>query len=274
MTERSLGAPDPVGDPPGGEGAQQSVGAFWNLAEIRRSDDLMEALATRGPLPEAGPADGEDPAARLLRALIADVDAGAPELPNRRADAEPSPAAGEGPDSGGGRRGPRTIVALGLVGPLLTGLLTTGVAAAAGGFIHRPGSTADAGERPARPGHAEVRTDRDRVMPAPWRRTVPTSPAAAPTESPTARLRRHGAAPQDPPPSGRVRTPAAMDRPAPEPEEQTPTPGTETTQPEESPAPTPSHDGGGGGRVPSPTQPVDAPLSDAPSAETPPAASP
>lgn len=261
MTERSLGAPDPVGDPPGGEETQQPAGTFWNLAAIRRSDDLVEALAARGPLPDTDPVDGvdapdgEDPAARLLRALIADVDAGAPELPSRRADAEPSSTAGEESEPGGPRRGPRTIVALGIVGPLLTGLLTTGVAAA-GGFIHRPGSTADADERPAPRGRAEARTHRDRVMPVPWRHAAPTSPAVSPkpteSKSPAARLRRHDPASQHPLPPDPPRAPVTTDRPTPTPEERTPVPG-----PEDTPAPVPSHDPGG--RVPSPADPTDPP---------------
>jgi hypothetical protein len=64
---------------------------------------------------------GDDPAARLLQSLIADVDQGAPPLPVRR------PAA---PVRGPARRGARTVLVLGVTTALLA---TTGVAAAGGG---------------------------------------------------------------------------------------------------------------------------------------------
>ncbi|MBA9001234.1 MULTISPECIES: hypothetical protein [Thermomonospora] len=264
MTERSPGAPDPAGGPPCGDGAaQQPAGAFWNLAAIRRSDDLMEALASRGPLPAADPADGADdpdgadPAARLLRALVADVDAGAPALPDRRTGSEQPPAADEDPDPGGPRRGPRTIVVLGIVGPLLTGVLTTGVAAATGGFIHRPGSAAGADERPDRRDRPEARSDRGQAMPGPWRRPGPTPPTAvrepAEADSLEPRLRRRDTAPQDPPPS--TTQAPVVDRPGSAPGGQTPVPDSEGT-----PTPEPSRGTDDGQELP-PAEPIEAPSS-------------
>ncbi|SEG33966.1 hypothetical protein SAMN04489712_104477 [Thermomonospora echinospora] len=212
MTERSGGAPDPADSPAGGgdAGTAQPAPAFWNLAAVRRSDAVVEALATRRALP-ADPADGagiadlldpaaaagpadlagwqNDPAARLLRALIADVDAGAPEpLDHRRSCRPPEqhvppgrhPRAG-GPDDepgpgGGQRRGSRVIVLLGVVGPLLTGVLaTTGVAAAQSGLAERPGPGSGAGERAdrGREPQAGARSGGERPDAAPVRGGTP-----------------------------------------------------------------------------------------------------
>ncbi|MGH3391186.1 MAG: hypothetical protein ACRDOO_20140, partial [Actinomadura sp.] len=86
-----------------------------DITGIRGTDELVEALSTRRSVPS-----GDDPAARLLQSLIADVDQGAPPLPIRR------PAA---PVRGSSRRGARTVVVLGVTTALLA---TTGVAAATG----------------------------------------------------------------------------------------------------------------------------------------------
>ncbi len=96
--------------------------AAVDLAAVRRTDALIEALAARcAPGSAARPADDPDPAVRLLRALITDVD---------EQTAPPAPS-GPGPR----RRGPRTIVALGVAGAVLA---STGVAAAGSGVDHQP----------------------------------------------------------------------------------------------------------------------------------------
>jgi hypothetical protein len=97
-----------------------------DLAAVRRTDALIESLATRcAPAPAARPADDSDPAVCLLRALITDVD--------DQTAGGPAPPAPPGP--GPRRRGPRTIVALGVAGAVLA---STGVAAAGGGVDHHP----------------------------------------------------------------------------------------------------------------------------------------
>ncbi|WP_344596480.1 hypothetical protein [Actinomadura vinacea] len=139
-----------------------------DLGAVRRTDAIIDALGGR----RAGEPD--DPAVRLLRALISDVDEQAPAH-----QAQPPSADGQGaegdrpkPPSGPRRRGPRTIVALGVAGAVLA---STGVAAAGGGAVEHSalgpgsvGSAKDAGkeagkdaaksgpeaaeaERPARP---------------------------------------------------------------------------------------------------------------------------
>ncbi|MFD0685568.1 hypothetical protein [Actinomadura fibrosa] len=168
MTERRPGAPDPA-EPPhsGGRPSPEApphppaVAQFADLGAVRRTDAIFQALAERraaasaaapdpgrAPAAEqrpagqspAGPCLGEqclgepcsaeqrpaeetDPAVRLLRALVTDVDDPAP---GRDAPPEPGPAP-SGP--GTRRRGPRTIVALGVAGAVLA---STGVAAAGG----------------------------------------------------------------------------------------------------------------------------------------------
>lgn len=94
----------------------------FDLAAVTGSDELFEALSTRRLADlAAGPAGDEDPAAMLLAALVADVDAGAPPLP------APSRVACGMP--GTRRRGVRAIVAFGVA----TLVLTSAGAAAAGG---------------------------------------------------------------------------------------------------------------------------------------------
>ncbi|REE98191.1 hypothetical protein [Thermomonospora umbrina] len=160
MTERSDVAPDPA-DPPSGGDTPGS--AFWNLTAVRRSDALMEALAARAPLPPTDRTERPeraDPAVRLLHALVADVDA---DTHRPSADRRPRPvpatvittvpASEPGAESGrGGRhRRPRMIVVIGVMGPLLTGVLaTTGVAAAQGGLSDRLSPGPGAGERHTR----------------------------------------------------------------------------------------------------------------------------
>ncbi|XVQ12094.1 hypothetical protein ACQP1W_05800 [Spirillospora sp. CA-255316] len=168
------GAP-PHGPPQG----RPEVPPTADLSAVHRTDAIIDALAGRraaafsegaGPstrpepgfpglaagiaasftsLPATSPGwaqhDPDDPAVRLLSALISDVDE---QVPARRAavrepsagargarGGEPAGAAGEddrpGSPSGPRRRGPRTIVALGVAGAVLA---STGVAAAGGGL--------------------------------------------------------------------------------------------------------------------------------------------
>ncbi|MFB4305772.1 hypothetical protein [Actinomadura sp. GTD37] len=133
MTERGPltgvgGAPNPAepshsGDATAPAARPPSALPAADLAAVRATDALVESLAARR-VPGAGarPADDADPAARLLRALITDVDDQA---------AGPAPP---GPGPGPRRRGPRTIVALGVAGAVLA---STGVAAAGGGAVDR-----------------------------------------------------------------------------------------------------------------------------------------
>lgn len=99
-----------------------------DLSAVRATDALVEALATRRASAPARPADDADPAVRLLQALIIDVD---------DPTADPAPPAPPGP--GPRRRGPRTIVALGVAGAVLA---STGVAAAGGGATGHPSAAA------------------------------------------------------------------------------------------------------------------------------------
>lgn len=187
MTERSEDASVPTGAAgAAAAGPGRPTAACWDLAAVRRSDAIVEALAARDALPDSGAADPADPAVALLRALIADVDAGAfdPSLPRRPAPPaqqstrpgkrrpgsggrmRPVPAEGDGTAAEPGpRRGPRKVVLLGVVGPLLTGVLaTTGVAVAQDGPAEQPGSAPGAGElaagEPA--AHARIRLVRER----------------------------------------------------------------------------------------------------------------
>ncbi|HEU5027257.1 MAG TPA: hypothetical protein VFV01_20225 [Spirillospora sp.] len=228
MTERSPGAPDPVG--PSNSGATREPGSrppapavtlLADLGAVRRTDAIIDALAARRaagsttrPAPDrpvadraaadrpglaadrsaaaaagecARGADGDegaaDPAVRLLRALIADVD---DQDAGRDAAGQPDPGPGTPPSAPGPgprRRGPRTIVALGVAGAVLA---STGVAAAGSGITERAAASppADAGvSGPAEPRakdtdagtHAAPRTSPVApAVPAP----VPGRPAA------------------------------------------------------------------------------------------------
>ncbi|QKW39229.1 hypothetical protein HUT06_38680 [Actinomadura sp. NAK00032] len=151
-----------------------------DLAAVRRTDALIESLAARrpaGPAPAAAPAspappacagDDPDPAVRLLNALIIDVD-------DQTADpAPPAPPAPSGPR----RRGPRTIVALGVVGAVLA---STGVAAAGGGAADRSTAAAPAprASEQAVPAAAPAAGDADAAT-----RARPQEPSAAPAPAP------------------------------------------------------------------------------------------
>ncbi|MEO3826768.1 hypothetical protein [Actinomadura sp. B10D3] len=146
MTERGpltgvRGGPNPAepshsGDAPSSPGGPPAAPPE-DLGAVRRTDALIESLARRrdrtarsGPAPEGSaprpPADDHDPAVRLLHALITDVDD--PDSAAGPGTAPPAPPAPQGP--GPRRRGPRTIVALGVAGAVLA---SSGVAAAGGG---------------------------------------------------------------------------------------------------------------------------------------------
>ncbi|MBW8487418.1 hypothetical protein [Actinomadura parmotrematis] len=132
MTERSHGAPDPAGRAHSGTGPEPADPAP-DPAELSRTDALLDALAAGRPVEQ----DAGDPAVHLLRALVADTSA-APALRLLK-------GGGDDPGPSGGarrRRGPRTIVALGVVGAVLA---TTGVAAAGSGLV----ATDAASPRPA-----------------------------------------------------------------------------------------------------------------------------
>ncbi|TYK47318.1 hypothetical protein [Actinomadura decatromicini] len=82
-------------------------------------------------------ADEPDPAVRLLRALIIDVD-------DQGSESEPAPPPPSGPGTGPRRRGPRTIVALGVAGAVLAG---SGVAAAGGAAADHPAASSSQAPR-------------------------------------------------------------------------------------------------------------------------------
>ena len=211
MTERGHGVPDsaepsscgdartPTGPPPG-------MVPPADLDAVRRTDAIIDALAARRaagsaslslPGGETGrrwQVEESDPAVRLLRALIDDVDdpgqdAGPDTTPPTPPATPPTPSGPEpDPDSGSGpgprRRGPRTIVALGVAGAVLA---STGVAAA-GGVHGRPPAAAPAvgesgGARTTAPADTDAGTYRPR--PPARLRTGPARPAPAPTPAPT-----------------------------------------------------------------------------------------
>jgi hypothetical protein len=91
----------------------------FDLSAVSTSDELFDALSARRLDDHA---ETDDPAAALLTALVADVDAGAPPLP--------APArVGCGRQSSR-RRGTRAVVTLGVAALVLT---SAGAAAAGGG---------------------------------------------------------------------------------------------------------------------------------------------
>ncbi|XRQ05996.1 hypothetical protein ACN3XK_57145 [Actinomadura welshii] len=209
MTERgpfpgTRGAPDPAEPSDTGDcGAPASrppaAASPADLGEVRRTDAIFESLAARRG-PHAGsasrshaaadigrprPAEDADPAVRLLHALITDVDDPGPE---RGATPEPASPPPPGPGSGPRRRGPRTIVALGVAGAVLA---STGVAAAGGGAADHsstaapvPRPTADTSEDAERTVHADTDTGtyerpRTPARPAPEPSRSAPAPAAS-----------------------------------------------------------------------------------------------
>lgn len=198
MTERgprtgSQGAPDPAEPSHSGECPAPAGRPAADLSAVRRTDAIIESLAARHAAasvarPAGGPerprqADDLDPAVRLLRALITDVDEPGPGCDGgfgRDAGPEPPPPAPSGPGSGPRRRGPRTIVALGVAGAVLA---STGVAAANGGVADRttaspaPSTSGVVSEDADRPANADTDAGTlDRPRP-------PVRPAPAPEQS-------------------------------------------------------------------------------------------
>ncbi|MER6811819.1 hypothetical protein ABT299_21340 [Spirillospora sp. NPDC000708] len=209
MTERSPGAPDPVGPSnsggtrePGSRPPAPAVTLLADLGAVRRTDALIDALAARRAAGSTGrpaadraagekraagecarAADGDegsaDPAVRLLRALIADVDDQDPGRdasgPSDPGPGTPPPAPGPGPR----RRGPRTIVALGVAGAVLA---STGVAAAGGGITERAAASPPAGAGVSGPAEPRARDTDAGTHAAPG--TSSPAPAPAPTTVP------------------------------------------------------------------------------------------
>lgn len=91
----------------------------FDLSAVNSSDELFDALSARRLDDHA---ETDDPAAALLTALVADVDAGAPPLP--------APARVTCGRQGARRRGTRAVVTLGVAALVLT---SAGAAAAGGG---------------------------------------------------------------------------------------------------------------------------------------------
>ncbi|MBO2463010.1 hypothetical protein [Actinomadura violacea] len=216
MTERSPGAPDPVGPSnsggtrePGSRPPAPAVTLLADLGAVRRTDAIIDALAARRAAastarpaterpaadrpgterPAVGRGAGEraraaddgdeaaaDPAVRLLRALIADVDdqdagrdAAGPAEPGPRT---PPTAPGPGPR----RRGPRTIVALGVAGAVLA---STGVAAAGSGITERAAASPPAGTGVSGPAEPHAKDTAEGTRPVP--RTASPAPASPPS---------------------------------------------------------------------------------------------
>jgi hypothetical protein len=94
----------------------------FDLSAIRRSDELFDALSSRRSADLSAGCAESDPAVRLLAALAADVDAGAPPLPTSARAACVMP--------GAHRRGVRAFVTFGVAAIVLT---SAGAAAAGGG---------------------------------------------------------------------------------------------------------------------------------------------
>ncbi|QXJ23743.1 hypothetical protein AGRA3207_004940 [Actinomadura graeca] len=174
MTERSPGAPDPAepshsGDVPA-PGARPSAAPPADLGAVRRTDAIIEALAER----RAAGSEGGDTIVRLLRALVTDVDE-----PARDPRDSPEPAPPTGPGSGPRRRGPRTIVALGVAGAMLA---STGVAAAG----DRAGEHTSAASVPATEAAGEAggpRTEPNDTEVASFERPAP-APVSRPAPEP------------------------------------------------------------------------------------------
>ncbi|MGW2310949.1 hypothetical protein [Actinomadura luteofluorescens] len=219
MTERGpltglRGAPDPDGPARSGDAPAQAPPSRppavppVDLSAVRRTDALFEALAARdaagsaapaegpaagpaeapaGARPAAPPDDDRDPAVRLLRALIVDVDEQACDAPGPPAPSGPGPR----------RRGPRTIVALGVAGAVLA---SSGVAAAGGGVTERttasPAPSAsgvvEEADRAADTAAGIRRRPRPPARPAPEAgRPAARTPSGDPDRGENRQLRRH-----------------------------------------------------------------------------------
>ncbi|MEV5706746.1 hypothetical protein [Actinoallomurus sp. NPDC052274] len=198
-----------------------------DLSEITSSGDLFDALAARRVTdPGSGSAVSDDPAARLLAALVADVDAGAPPLP---APARVSCATSKT----SGRPVVRAFVTFGAVAVMLT---TAGAAVAGGGGpkAHAPSARHQLTERskariesigrplPSGPRPAVDRTPAGKADP------TPTTTKASASHTPKKGRGSAFVAPSSARPSG---SPSATPT-------STPSPGTPTESP--SPVSTPT----------------------------------
>lgn len=95
----------------------------FDISAVSSSDELFDALSTRR-LADVRRSSADDPAAALLAALVAEVDAGAPPLP------APPARVPCGGLQGQYRRGVRAFVTFGVAAMVLT---SAGAAAAGGG---------------------------------------------------------------------------------------------------------------------------------------------
>ncbi|WP_067486748.1 hypothetical protein [Actinomadura hibisca] len=191
MTERSPGAPDPAEPSHSGGRPVRSPAGRTNVsradpAGIGRTDAIIEALADR-----RAAAFEPDPAVRLLRALIADVDEPVLRRVPTGEAAEPAPETSGAAQPAGTeapaprRRGPRTIVALGVAGVVLA---STGVAAAGSGVTEPAAPAPQAAE--AGRGEAADRARAERASRARTRSNPEVQPSggpAAPAQRPAER---------------------------------------------------------------------------------------
>ncbi|MEV5746623.1 hypothetical protein AB0L00_02300 [Actinoallomurus sp. NPDC052308] len=198
-----------------------------DLSEITRSGDLFDALAARRVTdPGSGFAVSDDPAARLLAALVADVDTGAPPLPGparvSRATSKTS-----------GRPVVRAFVTFGAVAVMLT---TAGAAVAVGGGgggpkAHAPSARHQLTER------SKTRIESvGRPLPSGPRRTVGRTPADKTDPTPTTTKASRSHTPEKGRGSAFAGHPSA--RPSGSPSATpTPTPSPSAGAPTESPSP-------------------------------------
>ncbi|WUI00437.1 hypothetical protein OHR68_01010 [Spirillospora sp. NBC_00431] len=226
--------PSNSGDSPAPAGRPQAVaGLPADLSAVRRTDAIIDSLAARraagsaarspatsepaaDPEAAAGPegtavagpecarqrqADDPDPAVRLLHALITDVDDQDPGSDTGSEPAptgpQPAPPAPSGPGSGSRRRGPRTIVALGVAGAVLA---STGVAAAGSGVAHRTTASPPSTSGVSDDAEKSPRSETD----AGWHGDRSRSPVRSlpETESPARRKASDGRRVTDPPKTG------------------------------------------------------------------------
>ncbi|GAA0331811.1 hypothetical protein NE235_20495 [Actinoallomurus spadix] len=206
-----------------------------DLSEITRSGDLFDALATRRVSidPGSGSTVPDDPAARLLAALVADVDTGAPPLP--------TPAPARVPCTGAktsGRPVVRAFVTFSAVAVMLT---TAGAAVAGGG--------GDGGPRSHAPSAKSKITERSKARIQTIVRALPSGPrptpaagTASPAPSPSKASGAHAPAKEERGsglagrPANRPVTPGGRPTGGPSPTP-TPTPSPGTGAPTGSPSP-------------------------------------
>ncbi|WP_433176284.1 hypothetical protein [Actinoallomurus sp. CA-150999] len=163
-----------------------------DLSEISRSGDLFDALSGRRITdPGAGFGPSDDPAGRLLAALAADVDAGAPPLP------APPPRVSCGGSKTSGRPVVRAFVTFGAVTVLLT---SAGAAVAGGGGDHEPKAHAPSARR-------EI-SERSRARLESVVRAFPGAARPSAGRTPTASPRPSGTKPSEAPTKPPAGTPA------------------------------------------------------------------